>query len=97
MKTLTSMIAAAALLSSLAAASAQTTRARGELGFQGESSARVQTQRMDRDFDSSMYDSRSTTGVAPSDVSHGQPNEQNQQEERDFLGRTGGNIQHPAR
>jgi opacity protein-like surface antigen len=97
MKTLTSMIAAAALLSSLSAASAQTTRARGEMGLQGEGYSRVQTQRMDRDSDGSMYDSRSTTGVAPSDVSHGQPNEQNQQEERDFLGRTGGNIQHPAR
>ena len=97
MKTLTSMIAAAALLSSLAAANAQSSRARGEMGFQGEGSGRVQTQRIDRDLDGSMYDARSTTGMAPADVSHGQPNEQNQQEERDFLGRTGGNIQHPAR
>ena len=97
MKTLTSMIAAAALLSGLAAANAQTTRARGEMGFQGEGYSRAQTQRMDREFEGSMHDSRSTTGVAPSDVSRGQPNEQNQQEERDFLGRTGGNIQHPAR
>lgn len=95
MKTLTSMITVAALISGLAVANAQTARTRGAMGPDG--SERIQTNRLDRDLDGSMYDPRSTTGVAPNDVSHGQPNEQNQQEERDFRGRTGGDAQHPAR
>jgi hypothetical protein len=95
MKTLTSMIAVAALISGLAVANAQTARMRNGMG--GPGSERIQTNRLDRDLDASMYDPRSTTGVAPNDVSRGQPNEQNQQEERDLLGRTGGDTQHPAR
>ena len=95
MKTLTSMLTVAALISGLAVANAQTARIRS--GFDGQGSERIQTNRLDRQFDGSMYDPRSTTGVAPNDVSQGQPNEQNQQEERDIYGRTGGNTQHPAR
>jgi hypothetical protein len=95
MKTLTSMITVAALISGLAVANAQTTRMRS--GPDGQRSERIESNRLDRDLDASMYDPRSTTGFAPSDVSQGQPNEQNQQEERDIYGRTGGNAQHPAR
>jgi hypothetical protein len=97
MKTLTSIITVAALISGLAMANAQTTRTRGGMGPNGEGSERIQTNRFDRNLDRSMYDARSTTGVAPNDVSHGQPNEQNQQEERDSRGIIGGNTQHPAR
>jgi hypothetical protein len=97
MKTLTSMIAVAALISGLAVANAQTARVRNGMGPSGPGSERIQPNRLDRDLDASMYDPRSTTGVAPNDVSRGQPNEQNQQEERDLLGRTGGDTQHPAR
>lgn len=92
MKTLTSTIALAALISGLAVANAQTARLRGA------APERIETNQLDRDFDrATMYDPRSTTGVAPNDVSRGQPNEQNQQEERDVRGRTGGDTQHPAR
>lgn len=96
MKTLTSMITVAALISGIAVASAQSNRVRGGMGPYGEASERVQPNRGDLD-QSGMYDPRSTTGVAPNDVSHGQPNEQNQQEERDLTGRTGGDTRHPAR
>jgi hypothetical protein len=97
MKTLTSMITVAALISGLAVANAQTARVRNGMGVNNQGSERIQTNRLDQDLDGSLYDPRSTTGVAPNDVSHGQPNEQNQQEERDSRGRIGGDTQHPAR
>jgi hypothetical protein len=91
-KTLTGVTTIAALLSGLAIAGAQTYQPRPY----GEGSVRLQ---QDRDYDISpdAYDTRSTTGVSSKDVSQGQPNEQNQQEERDVFGRTGGNTLHPAR
>jgi hypothetical protein len=95
-KTLTGVTTIAALLSGLAMASAQTYPPRAALGPYGEGSVRMQ---QDRDYDipSDAYEARSTTGLSSKDVSRGQPNEQNQQEERDVFGRTGGNTQHPAR
>ncbi|HEY0569117.1 MAG TPA: hypothetical protein VGD13_13495 [Xanthobacteraceae bacterium] len=97
MKTLTSIITVVALISGLAVANAQSSRMRSGMGSYGEGYPRVQGQNYDDLDDAGIYDPRSTTGVSPNDVSRGQPNEQNQQEERDFLGRTGGNAQHPAR
>jgi hypothetical protein len=95
-KTLTGVTTIATLLSGLAIASAQTYPPRGGMGPYGEGSAGMQ---QDRDYDipADAYDARSTTGLSSKDVSQGQPNEQNQQEERDVFGRTGGNTQHPAR
>jgi hypothetical protein len=95
-KTLTSVTTIAALLSGLAMASAQTYPPRGAVGSYAEGPVRMQ---QDRDYDipGDAYEARSTTGLSSKDVSRGQPNEQNQQEERDVFGRTGGNTQHPAR
>lgn len=97
MKTLTGMMTLAALVAGLAVASAQSYPPRGYVDPYPDGPARIQEERGSYVVPSEAYESRSTTGVAPKDVSRGQPNEQGQHEERDLLGRTGGNTQHPAR
>jgi hypothetical protein len=97
MKTLTGMMTIAALLSGLAVANAQSYSPRDGIGPYRDGQARMQQDDRDYEIPGDAYDARSTTGVSSKDVSRGQPNEQNQQEERDVFGRTGGNTQHPAR